>query len=200
MSAWYSAATTRATLAFEQALRLQPVFFEARHNLVRALSDAMRLNEAEAQFARLIIDHPERVDARDDLTTWLFRSRGDDIEALHRHGIALHRAGRLAEARQCFESVRRQRHDHAFAHCNLGQALAALGELTIAEQHLRTAVRLDPTVDTLGALATWLGQLGRHEAAVDTCRGTGATGSADPIQSCGRLACDRTHRGPDRSA
>jgi Flp pilus assembly protein TadD len=188
----------RAILAFEQAFRLQPVFFEARHNLVRALGDAMRLNEAEAQFARLIIDHPERVDPRGDLTTWLFRSRGDDVEALHRHGIALHRAGRLAEARQCFESVWRQRPDHAFAHCNLGQALAALGELTIAEQHLRTTVRLDPTVDTLGALATWLGQLGRHEEAVDTCRGAGAAGSADPIQSCGCLACYRAHRGPDR--
>jgi tetratricopeptide (TPR) repeat protein len=59
----------RAILAFEQAFRLQPVFFEARHNLVRALGDAMRLNEAEAQFARLIIDHPERVDPRGDLPT-----------------------------------------------------------------------------------------------------------------------------------
>ncbi len=82
-------------------------------------------------------------------------------------GITLARAGRMAEARDCFlEAIRRQP-ERASAHFNLGLAWLRLNNPTEAERSFERAIRLEPT-DAAAHLqiGNLFRQLGRFAEAV----------------------------------
>jgi predicted O-linked N-acetylglucosamine transferase (SPINDLY family) len=86
-------------------------------------------------------------------------------------GISLARAGRIAEARDCFVDAIRRQPERASAHFNLGLALFRLNDLSEAERSFERSIRLEPTdADSHLQLGLLYRRLGRFAEAVVALR------------------------------
>jgi len=134
---------------FERAATLQPDYALAHYHWGVVLLEDGRATEAVARLENAVRLAPANADAQLAL------------------GNALVRAGRSADALAPYaRSLELQ--PAADAHTNLAAALQELGRLTEAEQQLRLAVRLDPTLVTSQRwLAMLLARAGRLDEAAE---------------------------------
>lgn len=129
-----TAATLRRNQAYASAIALwadtvgrMPANSRARTQLGRALYDAGRIAEAEAQFQRAVALDP-----------------GGDFYAHYDLGNCLFQQARFPEAAAQFAMAARIRPASSDAHDNLGNALLRTGNLAAALGEYQLALRLDP--------------------------------------------------------
>jgi tetratricopeptide (TPR) repeat protein len=147
-----------------------------------ALHRAGRLDEAEAAYRACLLADAGDVEALHGLGVLLY-GRGDAgaLALLERagqaaparpdiafnHGLALLRAGRLAEAAARFQAAIRGKPDWPEAHYNLGNVWRDLGEVAAAAREFRQALRLRPGyVQAEVNLGTLLRQQGKLDPAL----------------------------------
>jgi len=112
-----------------EALRINPMYMEARLNLALALSLLGRPGDAEVEYRRALEQQPE----------------GKQMALAHSGlGAALAAQHRTTEALPELELAVRLRPESAEGHYNLGTALAELGRNPEAASELTIAVRLEP--------------------------------------------------------
>ena len=112
-----------------EALRINPMYMEARLNLALALSLLGRPGDAEVEYRRALELEPE----------------GKQMALAHAGlGAALAAQHRTAEALPELELAVRLRPESAEGHFNLGSALAELGRNPEAASELSTVVHLEP--------------------------------------------------------
>lgn len=112
-----------------EALRINPMYMEARLNLALALSLLGRPGDAEVEYRRALEQQPE----------------GKQMALAHSGlGAALAAQHRTTEALPELELAVHLRPESAEGHYNLGTALAELGRNPEAASELATAVRLEP--------------------------------------------------------
>jgi tetratricopeptide (TPR) repeat protein len=116
----------------------------------RALHQAGSLAEAEALYRQILSAYPYHADGL-HLLGVIAQQRGRNELAVELIGKAIARNDRVADF-----------------HCNIGNALGALGRLGEAQAHYRRALRLDPrhpeSCNNLGNLLKDQGQLNEAEA------------------------------------
>lgn len=153
---------TEAIRQYEQALTLDPNFYEAYNNLGNALlagagqwseavqcyRDALRINpqfaEAHADLGNAYARRPALLpDAIAEYETAI-RLKPGYAGAYNNLGSALLASGRVAEAVGDFAEALRLRPDFADAHNNLGKALAMTGRLDAAVAEFQAAIALEP--------------------------------------------------------
>jgi len=111
------------------------------------LADEGKLAEAEAEYARLIV-------------------QTDSLDALNRYGLFLKHVGRLAQAQVMLErlgELAKLRHDEgsqAVAYGNLGSIYHIRGELDQAEAIYRKSLEIDERLARQEGMATAYGNLG----------------------------------------
>jgi tetratricopeptide (TPR) repeat protein len=147
----------KAVEAYEQALRIDPVFPFAENNLGIALVQANHLEEAIGHYQRAIQLKPDYAEAENNL------------------GIALAHLGRMAEAMEHYQAALRLKPDYAECHYDLGNALARMGRLTEAVEQYSDALRLTPeNAQAHCNMGSALLQLGQVNAAIaqyeEACR------------------------------
>lgn len=164
-----------------EAIRLKPDYAEARYNLGTALERQGRIDDAEAEYRRVLTLDPGQPRALNRLAAIAH----DRASAMLERGLHFEEAGRLAEAEQAYRSAvhfdparpaiyralgrvlqKRERREDAIAaylqvlpldptsfetHNDLGVLYAEAGDLQRAVKHFETAVRLRP--DDAGARA-----------------------------------------------
>jgi len=112
-----------------EALRINPLYLEARLNLALALSLLGRPGDAETEYRRALELHPE----------------GKQMVVAHSGlGAALAAQHRTTEALPELQLAVRLKPESADGHYNLGTALAELGRNREAASELAAAVRLQP--------------------------------------------------------
>ena len=112
-----------------EALRINPMYMEARLNLALALSLLGRPGDAEVEYRRALGMQPE----------------GKQIVLAHSGlGAALAAQHRTTEALPELQLAVQLKPESADGHYNLGRALAELGRNPEAAYELATAVRLEP--------------------------------------------------------
>ena len=112
-----------------EALRINPMYMEARLNLALALSLLGRPGDAEVEYRRVLEQQPE----------------GKQMVLAHSGlGAALAAQHRTTEALPELELAVQLRPESAEGHYNLGTALAELGRNGEAASELAIAVRLEP--------------------------------------------------------
>jgi tetratricopeptide (TPR) repeat protein len=143
-----------------EALRVQPYFFEAHNSLGAALTEEKRLNEAIEHFQIALRLNPESAKAQSNMGAALGMSGKFDEAIFHLKealrldptypntsfnlGIILLRQGKNDEAlRQLAECVRLQP-ESAETHNAYGFALNAQGHLAEAIEQFKIAVKLSP--------------------------------------------------------
>ena len=135
-----------------EALRINPMYMEARLNLALALSLLGRPGDAEVEYRRALEQQPE----------------GKQMALAHAGlGAALAAQHRTTEALPELELAVRLRPESAEGHFNLGSALTELGRNGEAESELSTAIRIEPVdAEAHNRLAVALAAQGqRNEAA-----------------------------------
>jgi protein O-mannosyl-transferase len=111
---------------FQECVRLEPSFPEARYNLGLALASKGRMEEAIEQYTEAVRLKPDFVEAQNGL--------GLALVALRKfHDASLH----FAEAVQL-------RPDDALSHIYLGGALASTGRFDEAVRQFQEVLRIDP--------------------------------------------------------
>jgi tetratricopeptide (TPR) repeat protein len=112
-----------------EAVRINPMYMEARLNLALALSLLGRPGDAEAEYRTALESRPE----------------GKQIVLAHSGlGAALAAQHRTREALPELELAVRLKPESADGHYNLGTALAELGRTQEAASELATSVRIEP--------------------------------------------------------
>jgi len=117
----------RAIPHFHAALRIKPLYEEARSNLGLALVQIGRVDEAIEQYQNALKINYNNQGVHNNL------------------GLALKRKGLIAEAIEHFKEALRIKPDSIAAHSNLGNLYADQRNLTGAIQHLLSALEIDPT-------------------------------------------------------
>jgi thioredoxin-like negative regulator of GroEL len=107
-----NAQLSQAITAFQQCLKAQASFPNARYNLGVALGDADQFAEAIKQLQQVITDEPERAEAFNSL------------------GKVYSRQGQNQAALEVFQQAIEQQPDDAQAHFNLGITLLKAGDYT----------------------------------------------------------------------
>ncbi len=158
---------------FQAALKLDPDFAEARHNLACAYYQQGRLDEAITQFQEAI--------------------RLDFDLAYIGLGIALAAKGRVGEALSQFEEAVRRLPESAEAHNDLAVVLAQVGRRDEAIAHLRQALKLRPHFpEAQRELRALTGPEGQTKPELQVTppegeRGGQRSGSAKPSQERGKF-------------
>jgi protein O-mannosyl-transferase len=147
-----------ATALYEEALRMDPEYFQAHFYLGNIRARQGRLAEAEDHFAAAVRIVPDDRDAHFNLAVALSR-RGEHRLAIRHYeralkirpmaetafnlAVLLSEQGRMAEAVDRYELAVRLEDDPR-AHNNLGAILLDQGRFAEAEGHFRRALRLRP--------------------------------------------------------
>ncbi|MBN1676111.1 MAG: DUF5107 domain-containing protein [Kiritimatiellae bacterium] len=154
------------------------------HNLTRHYEKCLRLDEgyvpARLELGKLAVLRRQFEEAIDHFRTALARSP-DSLEAWYGLGLALRRAGRVAEARKAFELANRYGHE--------ARALARLAELCMGEsdwhhalKHLdRLAAAAPRLTRPRGLRAVCLRKLGRRREAAREIGQALAVDGQDPF-------------------
>lgn len=172
---------TEAIEHLNEALRIEPLFFEAHNSLGAALVEEKRFDEALAHFDLALRLQPRVAKVHSNLGAALGMLGRLDEAAAHLNdalrldptypkahlnlGIVLIGQGKNQEAaRQLAEAVRLEP-DSAEAHNAYGYALGALGQTTEAIEQYQIALKLNPTYpqaqNNLRNAQMQLGQQGR---------------------------------------
>jgi tetratricopeptide (TPR) repeat protein len=143
----------------EDALRLEPDYFQAHYNLGLILGEQGRYAEAERHFAKAETLDPDDRDAQFNLAVALARQGKTPAAIDHFQralkilplpedafslAILLNESGRYPEAAGAYRLAARLRPDHAPTHNNLGAVLVALGDYPAAKAQFEEALRIDP--------------------------------------------------------
>jgi tetratricopeptide (TPR) repeat protein len=118
--------TDEAIRELQEALRLDPGYFEARYNLGVAFNRKGQPDEAIRQFQQALRLKPDYSLAHNDL------------------GVALGRKGQIDEAIRQLEEAIRWEPDYADAHYNLGLALSLKNRTGDAIRQFQEALRIKP--------------------------------------------------------
>ena len=98
-------------------------------------------------------------------------AKADRLQVIFATALALHRAGRLAEAIRLYKRVLSRKPDLPEPHNNLGAALAGMGRQDEAVAAYRRAIELNPNnAETHANLGHSLRDLGMYEAAEQSFR------------------------------
>jgi predicted O-linked N-acetylglucosamine transferase (SPINDLY family) len=116
----------QAAAAFENAIREDPDYVEAYHNLGCAMCDLGKFSEAVSYYRQCLQHGP-----------------GDARTFCHL-GIALTKSNQALDAECCFREALRIKPDYSGAHSAWGFALEAMDKRDEALIHYRRAVKLDP--------------------------------------------------------
>lgn len=151
---------TDATLAFQQALRLDPQSAETHNALSVALRLQRRLDEAIAHCREAVRLAPNMAEAHNNLGSMLdeqghteeairsfgeaMRLQPDLADAWSNLGVALYRAHRYEAAAAHYRRAIALRPDFAEAHNNLAGAMFELGQSAAALACFTEAIRLNP--------------------------------------------------------
>lgn len=117
----------RAEQGYRDALRLQPTYFEARHDLGRLLAEENRFSEAAVELKEAARLRPSHAPLLIDL------------------GAALGRAGDLDGAVAALERALRLRPDDPAVYNDLGMVAVSRKDFDTAATQFQKAVELDPT-------------------------------------------------------
>lgn len=151
-----------AAKVLEAYLAQTPQDYSVKFNLALAYSMTGRQDDAIRLYQEVLAQQPDLVQARQNLGI-LMLQQGNAAQALEQfqqvvdkqpnHWAAqINRAGALvalnrkAEAEQAYERALQLKPDHAPTHAAYGQLLASRDPAT-AEEHLRRAVELDPSLE-----------------------------------------------------
>jgi tetratricopeptide (TPR) repeat protein len=149
-----------AIIQFQETLRLEPAFADARYNFGNLFLRNGQIDEAISQYREVIRLKPDYALAYNNLGYALYR-KGRNKEAINQFqeairlkpdyalahnnlGKALFREGRDGEAISQYEEAIRLNPDYADAHNDLGLALYRKGRTDEAKSQFREALRLDP--------------------------------------------------------
>ena len=125
----------------ERAIRLKPDYAEARYNLGTALERQGRIEDAEAEYRRVLELDPGQPRAVDRLTAIAH----DRASAMLERGLQLEDAGRLSEAEAAYRSGVRFDPRRAGLHRALGRALQKSGRRHEAVAAYLQVLALDPS-------------------------------------------------------
>jgi Tfp pilus assembly protein PilF/peroxiredoxin len=140
---------SRARLAFERALALQPSYAEASNSLGALVAQNGDLAGAVQRFRAAL------------------EARPDFPDALNNLGYALFQSGQAEEAHGLYQKALMLKPDFPEAHNNLGIFFGRRGDLALAERHFRRAVDSRPGYGEAGNnLALVLAARGEEGAAV----------------------------------
>src|SRR5579872_66525 len=117
---------SEAVRDFEEAVRIRPLFVDARNDLGEALLVEGRAAEAIQHLEDALHAKPDFVDAHVNL------------------GAAYDKLGRSAEAAQEFQAALKLQPDNAVAHAGLGAILADQGQTDEGVRELQVALAIDP--------------------------------------------------------
>jgi tetratricopeptide (TPR) repeat protein len=150
-----------------EAVRINPMYLEARLNLALALRALERPADAETEYRRALELQPE----------------GNQIYLAHAGlGAALAAQRRTTEALPELSLAARLKPDSAEAHFNLGTALAALGRNQDAASEFALAVRLEPSdAEAHYRLAVTLTASGRPNDAAGEYAAVAQLQPGDPV-------------------
>jgi len=145
---------------YEQAVQLNPNFFEAHDSLGVALSTLGKLPEAIQHHERALQLKPDFAEAHFNLGRALAKQgkpneaiehykralqlKPDLVEAHYNLGSKLAAQGKWSEAIEHYERALQFKPDDADIHNNLGAALAAQGNWAGAIEHCKRALQLKP--------------------------------------------------------
>ena len=178
---------SEAAVLLQEALRIQPDYFEAHCNLATVLASLGRIEEATKHYQEATRLQP---DFAIGYSNWgnMLLELGRTQEAIEQYqrasrcekadpaiwynwGTALLRLGHWNEAIEQFEHTLRLRTDYAEAHDNLGVALAEVGRIAEAIQQYEAALRIKPDhAEAHYNLAIRLAQTGRTAEAIEHYR------------------------------
>jgi tetratricopeptide (TPR) repeat protein len=149
-----------AATHFNEALRLRPIYFEARSNLGVVFLGQGKIDEAIACFTESlrISDKPYELHnnlglayaqkGKLDLAIGNYNEalklKPDYVNAINNLGSALKEQGKIDEAIKQWERALQLRPDHAQAHYNLGVTMAEREKYDDAVRHLNEALRIQP--------------------------------------------------------
>ena len=139
--------------SYQQAIKLQPQFFEAYANLGIAYRGLGQLDAAIDSYQRAIAINPDYAPAYNSL------------------GSALKTQGKLNAAVESYRHALRLNPQYADAYNNLANAYQTLGRLNEAVTSYRQALALNPHyTDVYSNLGNALQSLGQYQAAIDSYR------------------------------
>lgn len=175
---------TPAATALENARRLSPEDFRWLYLLASLQQNEGRLEEAARHFEAALTDSPNNPTV-DLPSAWI-------LPAWIRLGNVRLDRDEAAAAKAAFESALEVDLESAAAHAGLGKSAALAGDPTLASEHFRRALELQPQANALRyLLAIALRELGQRDAARQelALRGSVEAAFPDPLaQDVLRLA------------
>lgn len=172
---------------FDEALKLNPEYFEAYYNKGLALDRLKRLREAIEQYKQAVRVASTNVDARKTLAQAL-QKEGDPLGAIEQYrilkgydpnraevlaslGALLIQVGKFPEAAEEFSEMIELYPDAASPHNDFGNALYVMGQRKRAMAEYREALRLNPNmVEARNNLAGALQDNGHLDEAIEEFR------------------------------
>jgi Tfp pilus assembly protein PilF len=158
---------------YQQALRIDPDYAEAHHNLGGALLRVGKPKEAIGHFQEAVRTKPDYADAHYNLAVALekmgrlteaigeyqqaLRLKPDFALGHNNLGVALWHARKVSEAIGEYEEALRINPNLVEAHFNLGLELEKLGRTPEAIEHYQQALRLNPDFARARSALTRLG-------------------------------------------
>jgi tetratricopeptide (TPR) repeat protein len=176
---------------YDDAVKLDPEFFEARCNRGDLLAHLGRLPEAAADYAKAVEIQP-----------------GSSV-IQNSYGLILRRMGKLGDAAERFREAERLQPGSGVAEKNLGDTLAAEGDYAGALTEYQEVARVYPDqpgahillAKTYGALKRYAEAIRECEAAIQAARQSQNPGGAiAEALADGRLAIDGLRRSGDQKS
>jgi type IV pilus biogenesis/stability protein PilW len=172
--------TDKAIEQYDEALRVNPDFSEARFDLACALSTLSQIESAQRQYEAAIKIRPNYAKARNNLGMLLF-NRGDvpaaaeqfrqalDVDpnyamAHNNLGLTLMAAGQYADAAASYRRALELDPDFPQPHANLGLALGKLGQSAEAVAEFESFLRVQPNNSQVLGWLAWVLATARDDA------------------------------------
>jgi tetratricopeptide (TPR) repeat protein len=140
---------SEAALHLSNAVRISPIFSEARNNLGKVFLKQRKLNEAIACFNELI------------------NRKEDSPEVNYNLAVALSMQNKYDDAVKCIARVLTQEPENPEAHRRIGIVLLAAGRVDEAILHLKESLRINPEqAEVCVKLGIVYNLLGKYELAI----------------------------------